>query len=103
MNTDGTEMGLLVAFPDQSESFVLGFEAGQIWQEIEGEGKREIDRGMGEGLPVHAKNLTVIQRIAAARNYRLETGQAVDGWVPVRLTWQGSAKPNLSIVERITP
>ncbi len=53
--------------------------------------------------PLHAKNLTVIQRIAAARNYRLETGEAVDGWVPVRLTWQGSAKPNLSIVERVTP
>lgn len=92
------EMSLLFAFPDQSESFVLGFEAGQIWQEMDGEGRLEIDRGMEAGIPVHDANLVVIQRMAAAGNYKLETGEVKDGWVPIRLTYQGHGKPSLSVV-----
>ncbi len=97
------EMSMLVAFPDQSESFVLGFEAGQLWQEMDGDGKPEINRGMSEGFPIHTDNLTVIQRMAATRNYRLEVGQEADGWTPVRLTYQGNAKPSLSIVREEQP
>lgn len=97
MNTN-EQMSMVVAFPDQSESFVLGFEAGQIWQAIDGEGHVEIDRGMHEGFPIHESNLTVVQRMAAARNYKLEVGEAADGWIPIRLTYQGHSKPGLSIV-----
>lgn len=99
MDTLDEEMSLVFGFPDQSESFVLGFEAGQIWQQIDDIGELEINRGFGEGFPVHASNLTVIQRMAAARNYRLEIGVAADGWVPVRLIYQGGKKPILAVVK----
>ena len=47
------EMKLVVSFTDQSESFVLGFEAGQLWTEMTGMAAR-IDRGFNDGFPVHA-------------------------------------------------
>lgn len=93
-----SEMSILVSFPDQSESFVLGFEAGQIWQEIDGEGKPEIDRGMDEGIPIHAANIEVIRRMASARNYQVQCGQEVDGWLPIKLVWQENPKPSLKVV-----
>lgn len=95
------EMGMLFAFPDGSESFVNGFEAGMIWQQIDGDGMLSIDRGFAEGFPVHTANIALIGRMANARGYTLETGHDVDGWTPVRLTYVGTgrAKPALSIVK----
>lgn len=98
MSDEPTEMSLEVSFPDQSESFVLGFEAGQLWHEMDREGRPVIDRGQEEGFPIHEANLAVVQRMAAARNYRLDVGNAQDGWVPVKLTYQGHSKPALSVV-----
>lgn len=92
-----TEMSLLVSFPDQSETFMLGFEAGMIWQEMEG-GALSIDRGFESGTPIHAGNLEVIVRMAAARGYAVEKSGDADGWVPVRLTFAGRAKPALRVV-----
>lgn len=91
--TDENEMSLLVSFPDQSESFVLGFEAGQIWQEIEGEGKLVIDRGFSEGLPVHTDNITVIQNMARARGYEIQTKPSgTEGWTGIRLSFVGTGR-----------
>ena len=92
-----TDMGLLFSFPDQSETFVLGFEAGQLFQRIEA-GEPEIDCGLETGIPLHEANLECVQRMAAARNYRLEVGTAADGWVPVRLTFASKPAPALRIV-----
>ena len=95
------EMGLLVSFPDQSESFALGFEAGQIWQEMDGKGKLVIDRGYDEGIPVHSDNITVIQNMARVRGYEIKTKRTGLGeWTGVQLTYVGTgkAKPRLSVV-----
>lgn len=97
-----SEMTLLVSFPDQSESFVLGFEAGQIWQEMDGEGKFLIDRGYNEGIPIHSDNMTVIQNMARVRGYELKTKRTGLGeWTGIQLTYVGTgkAKPRLSIAK----
>lgn len=96
------EMNLLVSFPDQSASFVHGFEAGQIWREMDGEGKLVIDRGFDEGFPVHSENMTVIQNMARARGYEIVTKPTgVEGWTGIRLTFVGTgrAKPRLGVVQ----
>lgn len=90
--------GLLVSFPDQSESFTLGFEAGQIWQQMSE--KVEIDRGIDTGIPIHADNLTVIQRMAHAAHFELEIGVEADGWVPIRMKYRPKAPPPLKLVDR---
>lgn len=94
------EMSMLFAFPDGSPSFVNGFEVGMIWQEIEGEGKLVIDRGIDAGFPIHAENVEVVRRMAAARGYKLEFGAEKDGWVNARLTYVGTGrtKPALHVV-----
>ena len=97
MTADNTpKMSMLVAFSDGSESFVLGFEAGLIWAEIEN-GALVIDRGVKEGFPVHVENMEVVQRMAVARGYVLESGAAADGWVPVLLTWKGTGKTHAKL------
>jgi hypothetical protein len=58
------EYGLLVAFPDESETFVLGFEAGQIWADLEVFAM--------DDRTVHVKNQEVIRRMARARGYSVE-------------------------------
>lgn len=91
---------MVFAFTDGSASFVNGFEAGTIWQEIDGEGKSVIDRGFDEAFPVHTENMEVIQRMAAARGYRLETKETgIDGWTAIRLSFVGTAKPILKAVQ----
>lgn len=97
---DAAEMQLLVAFPVDSQDFVLGFEAGGIWQEMDGHGTIEIDRGFDSGIPIRADNIEVIRRMAAVMNYRLETRPEKDGWVGIKLTWvgKGKNKPALKLV-----
>jgi hypothetical protein len=94
------DANMVFAFVDTSPSFVNGFEAGMIWQQIE-DGLLEIDRGFDDGFPVHAENIVVIQRIASARNYHLETKETgVEGWVAVRLTFVArKAAPALKVVQ----
>ena len=90
---------MVFAFPDGSASFVNGFEAGMIWTEIE-RGELKIDRGFEEGFPIHIENVEVVQRMAAARGYRLETQEAgAEGWIAARLTFTGGTKPRLAVVE----
>lgn len=52
------EMNLLVSFPDQSASFVHGFEAGQIWQRLS-DGETLIEDQL-----IHRINAEVIDRMA---------------------------------------
>ncbi|WP_331373828.1 hypothetical protein [Sinorhizobium chiapasense] len=66
---DTDELRCLVPFPDQSHSFVHGFEAGMISQQMTN-GEQLI--GGKEGFPKHVANTEVFRRMAAARGYDLE-------------------------------
>lgn len=72
-----SEYGLLVAFPDQSESFTLGFEAGQCWERLE--------VGDIEDCTIHTENEEVVRRIARHFFYDVEFERTdVDGWSTVK-------------------
>ena len=96
MSQDPTDYGLVFAFPDQSQSFTLGFEAGMLWQLLQ-QGPPVVDRGVEEGLPLRHENLEVMHRMAAAAGYAVRSLPAEQGWVRVRLT-RGAGRPTLSLV-----
>jgi hypothetical protein len=58
------EYGLLVSFPDQSEKFTLGFEAGMVWEKMQKEDEFE--------MSVHNQNQEVCRRMAAAMAFYVE-------------------------------
>ena len=91
-------MGLVFAFPDQSQSFTCGFEAGMIWQRIEA-GEAVIDKGFTEGFPAREDNIELIARMARAGGYTMETHPTgYDGWISVRLSFASKPKPALRVV-----
>lgn len=98
MSADETEMSMLFSFPDQSASFCYGFEAGKLWAAINDYGEATIDRGFTEGLPIRHENLLLVQRMAAVRNYTLETKDVGHGWVGIRLTYSPKPKPQLRAI-----
>lgn len=61
---DQVEFGLVVPFDDASDSFVHGFEAGEIWRDMQS--SVEINR------PVHSQNKVVIEAMAVASGYDIE-------------------------------
>lgn len=63
----------LVSFNDQSPSFVHGFEAGMIWQQMQ-----QTDAVIDGALPVHVVNETVLRRMAASAGYKVEF-KPIDG------------------------
>lgn len=75
--SERSEFACLVPFPDQSNSFVHGFEAGMIWNRMEA-GETPIDF---TGMPLHSENRDVLQRMAAARGYDLRIESDRDGWI----------------------
>lgn len=64
------EFGLLMAFDDQSKSFVHGYECGQIWEIMSR--KEPIER------MVHTANVGQIKQMAEVLMYRVEVGQSED-------------------------
>lgn len=66
---DTSEFRCLVPFPDQSASFVHGFEAGMIWQRMNA-GEQTI--GSDLEIATHSCNLEVFQRMADTHGYLLE-------------------------------
>jgi hypothetical protein len=71
------EYSLLVAFPDQSETFVLGFEAGQLFESMK--------FGPAD-LTMHAANEEVFRRIARHYGYDVEFEALGDGWSNAKFT-----------------
>ena len=70
----------MVSFPDQSASFVHGFEAGQLWLLMEW-ASPEIER------TVHDANREVINRMAGRLGYVATWKPTeVEGWAVVTLT-----------------
>lgn len=71
--------GLVVSFPDQSESFTLGFEAGRIDQRM-GASESPIEEC------VHTKNEELFRRLADYQGYAMEwRASEVKGWSYVEL------------------
>ena len=71
---------MIVKFEDESGSYVHGFEAGGIWQQMQ-DGVPLISPDM----PVHSANKVTFERMAKAENYTV-TFKPVDGmpeWVDV--------------------
>lgn len=97
MTEDNEEMSMLFSFPDQSDSFTLGFGAGIIWQRIES-GERVIDMGFEDGMPAHQDNMEVIVRMANCYGYEVEHKPPVDGWCGVRLTLKTKPTARLRVV-----
>ena len=62
-----SEWGLVVAFTDESHSFVHGFEVGQISEQLKRGDMAEIER-----LTVHAANEEVIRRMCIAYGWSCE-------------------------------
>ena len=67
------EQALMVSFPDQSDSFVHGFEAGMIWQRMQA-GEAVIE----SPLPYHFANCEVFHRLAEAGGYDIECHEVKD-------------------------
>lgn len=77
---DDTAFGLIVSFPDQSASFVHGFEMGQLWQRMEHGAEAEIT------ATVHDENREVIVRSADALGWSAEIRtSSVFGWAEATL------------------
>lgn len=82
---------LLVAFEDQSESYVLGFEAGKIWEKMSAATEDEIE------LTIHTKNVETIRRMTIAAGWSAEFIESeVEGWTYANLERGGKVteKPN---------
>lgn len=73
------DFSLIFSFPDDSESFVLGFEAGQIYNRMV-DGEAEIDR---TDIPVHTANRECFDRMARAMGYvgRFEPIPELSDWM----------------------
>lgn len=95
--SDDKIMALLVSFPDQSNSFALGFGAGMVWQRMS-DREPVIDIGFVEGIPAREENLELISRMCACAGYKIERGDIVEGWCPVRLSISQTTRPKLEIV-----
>lgn len=95
---DNDEMTMLFAFPDQTESFVHGYEAGALGC-LMAAGEALIDRGFEQGFPLHTANVDLINRMANAYGYSVEQRPTEYGeWTAFRLTKATSPKTKLSLV-----
>lgn len=82
--SEKTEFHCLVPFKDTSESFVLGFEAGMVWQRMLA-GDKHI--GGDDEAPTHFENMQVFQSMADTMDYEMQTiWRHGDGWMTVLFT-----------------
>jgi hypothetical protein len=80
---DASEFRCLVPFPDESQSFVHGFEAGMIWRRMNA-GEAVIG-GLDE-IALHVENEEVFRRMGAAHGYTVDVLPPRDGWITVMFT-----------------
>lgn len=75
-----TAFAPLFSFPDDSDSFVHGFEAGMMWQRMQA-GETPIATDM----PVHIANRKVLERMSAAAGYVMTVVDLMpdDTWMDV--------------------
>jgi hypothetical protein len=84
-----SEQTLIISFADQSESYVLGFEAGLLYQRL--------DSGEAiEDYSVHANNAETLVRIAKHFGFAATLeATGTDGWSTISLS---RGRPKLSVV-----
>ena len=73
-----TEWACILTFDDQSPSFALGFQAGEIWQETK---QREYFETIFSG-----EILEFVQRMPARCNYDFEISPYSEGWFYLKAT-----------------
>ena len=84
----------VVSFPDQSPSFVHGFEAGMIWQQMQ-DGLDPIE----PEIAVQRANREVFENMANSAGYNLDTEEYADTeWMTVKFTRQPKRRGHLSVV-----
>lgn len=81
---DEAEFRCLVPFPDQSASFVHGFEAGMIWQRMI-KGEPQIG-GFDDEIAAHFENAAVFRKMADAQGYDLDLSDFGNGWIIATFT-----------------
>lgn len=88
---EGLEYALAFRFDDQSPSYTLGFEAGQLSEMLKA--KANITRHI-----VHPDNLPTLHRMAEYYGYSLIVdGTAIEGWCEITAT-PLPPKPKLMVV-----
>ncbi len=84
------EYGLIVSFPDQSEAFTLGVEAGMFWQRLEA-GERDFTS------IAHTENLECLRRMAETRGLIVEAlPSEVEGWADITVM---DNRPRLRVIQ----
>ncbi|MDE2098013.1 MAG: hypothetical protein KGL39_12240 [Patescibacteria group bacterium] len=89
--TDEQTYRLVVSFPDQSASFVHGFEAGRIDEQMRGGHVTEIE------VTTHTENREVLTRMAVAVGWDIECkSSGTSGWDFTKLvkTKPAPVRPN---------
>ena len=78
--SDEQSYGLVLAFDSDSEDFVRGFEAGQLWERLTRDG------WLHQPL-AHASNAEMFIRMAEARGlpFRAEDIEGTDEWIAITI------------------
>ena len=83
------EYSMLFSFPNQSPSFVHGFEAGMLWREMEA-GALTIKR------TIHSINLGLVHRMATQSGYSFNSVPTnIDEWTNIELV----KGPRIAVVQ----
>lgn len=91
MELEHGEMSLIVSFPDQSEVFTMGVEAGMFWQRMQS-GEREFE------FVAHTNNVECLRRMAAAEGLVFaDCDTEVDGWSECSVSGTPT-RPKLTLV-----
>lgn len=78
---------LVISFPDQSASFVHGFEAGRIWQQM-----KNLTPVIKE--TVAHENAELYSQMAARNDYTLSLTDLGNDWMELRAETNNLEKPN---------
>lgn len=90
MSEENVGYGLVVSFPDQSPSFVHGFEAGGIWEQMK---FARLGASAALSMTVHTENLEVIERMAISQGWTFSaTLTAVQGWHRIEMQFDKEPK-----------
>ena len=82
-DTDTADYRLIVSFPDQSASFVHGYEAGQIGYRMQFTAEQSIEE------TVHSANAEVLTMMGIAYGWEMnfeDTEPPVEGWSIVKMS-----------------
>ena len=77
---DAAEFRCLVPFPDGSRSFVNGFEAGMVWQQLLAK-PAEFE----PAIAVHRENAEVFRRMGDAAGYDVHIDPVDHDWIMLRM------------------